>query len=187
MAITSGQCDANTMYLVRGWRGLLRHRALSLSSLAALALLAAACSSGGSTTSSTASTSTSSGSARTAAVVKVVTVPMYGAILTDSSGMPLYTLSGTCTGSCASAWPALTVPVSTQPTGGTGVTGTLRAVKQADGSYQVTYNGSPLYTFVQDSSDHVTGQGVAGFSVVKVSGSATPTGSTTTTTRGSRY
>ena len=187
MAITRGRCDANTMYLARGWRGLFRHRALSLSALGALALLAAACSSGGSTTSSTASTSTSSGSARTAAVVKVVTVPTYGAILTDSSGMPLYTLSGTCTGSCASAWPALTVPVSTKPTGGTGVAGTLSAVKQPDGSYQVTYNGSPLYTFVQDSSDHVTGQGVAGFSVVKVSGSATPTGSTTSTTRGSGY
>src|SRR5665213_2801460 len=156
MAITRGRCDANTMCLARGWRGPLRHRALSLSALGALALLAAACSSGGSTTSSTASTSTSSGSARTAAVVKVVTVPTYGAILTDSSGMPLYTLSGTCTGSCASAWPALTVPVSTKPACGTGVTGTLSAVKQADGSLQVSYNGSPLYTFVQDSSDPVS-------------------------------
>jgi predicted lipoprotein with Yx(FWY)xxD motif len=119
--------------------------------------------------------------------VKVVTVPTYGAILTDSNGKPLYTLSGSCTGSCASAWPALTVPASTKPTGGTGVTGTLRAVKQADGSYQVTYKGSPLYTFVQDSSDHVTGQGVAGFSVVKVSGSSTPTRSTTSTTSSSGY
>jgi predicted lipoprotein with Yx(FWY)xxD motif len=116
----------------------------------------------------------------------VVTVPTYGAILTDSSGMPLYTLSGTCTGSCASAWPALTVPASTRPTGGSGVTGTLRAVKQADGSYQVTYNGSPLYTFVQDSSDHVTGQGVSGFSVAKVSGSTAATGPTSTTS-GSGY
>ena len=187
IAITRGRSDANTMGLA-GWRRL-RHRALSLSALGALALLAAACSSGGSTTSSTASTSTStsSGSTGTPAVVKVVTVPTYGAILTNSRGMPLYTLSGTCTGSCASAWPALTVPVSTNPIGGTGVTGTLSAVKRADGSNQVTYNGSPLYTFVQDSSDHVTGQGVAGFSVVKVSGSATPTGSTTSTTSGSGY
>jgi predicted lipoprotein with Yx(FWY)xxD motif len=116
-----------------------------------------------------------------------MTVPTYGAILTNDNGMPLYTLSGSCTGSCASAWPALTVPASTKPSGGTGVTGTLSAKKQADGSYDVTYNGSPLYTFVEDSTGHVTGQGVAGFSVVKVSASATPTGATTTTTGSSGY
>ena len=182
MAIISERFDTNTMCLARRGRGLLRHRALSLTALGAVALLAAACGSSGSatstTTSTSASTSTSSGSAGTAAIVKVVTVPKYGAILTDSSGKPLYTLSGSCTGSCAAAWPALTVPTDAKPTGGTGVTGTLNAVKQADGSFQVTYNGSPVYTFVQDSSGQVTGQGVAGFSVVKVSGSATPTGAT---------
>jgi predicted lipoprotein with Yx(FWY)xxD motif len=182
-----GRSDVNAIFGANGRRGRLRRRALSLSTLGALAVLAAACSSGGSTTSSTASTSPSSGSPRTAAVVKVMTVPTYGAILTDNSGMPLYTLSGTCTGSCASAWPALTLPASTQPTGGTGVTGRLRVMKQADGSYQVTYNGSPLYTFAEDSADHVTGQGVSGFSVVKVSRSATPTGSTTSTTSSNGY
>jgi predicted lipoprotein with Yx(FWY)xxD motif len=111
-----------------------------------------------------------------------MSVTTYGNILTDSSGMPLYTLNGSCTGSCASAWPALTVPAGAVPSGGAGVTGTLKAAKQADGTYQVTYNGSPLYTFVQDSPGQVTGQGVAGFTVVKVSGSAS--GSTTNTTRG---
>jgi predicted lipoprotein with Yx(FWY)xxD motif len=187
MDITSGRCDADTMSSARVWRGLFRHRTLSLTALGAVALLAAACSSNGSTTSTTAQTSTSSGSTRTAAVVKVMRVPTYGVILTDSSGKPLYTLSGSCTGSCASAWPALTVSANTKPIGGTGVTGTLSAVKQADGSYQVEYKGSPLYTFVQDSSGQVTGQGVAGFSVVKVSGSGTSTGSTTSTTSGSGY
>jgi predicted lipoprotein with Yx(FWY)xxD motif len=115
-------------------------------------------------------------------VVKVVTILPYGKILIDGSGKPLYALSGTCTGTCASAWLALTVSAGTKPSGGAGVTGTLSAVKQADGKYQVTYNGSALYTFVQDSSDHVTGQDVAGFSVVKVSESATSAGSATTTT-----
>jgi len=185
--MTRDQFTGSGMPGAQGWWGVPRRRVLCLTGLGAVALLAAACSSSGSATSTTASSVTSSGSARTTAVVKVVTVPTYGAILTDSSGKPLYTLSGSCTGSCASAWPALTVSASTKPTGGTGVTGTLKAVKQADGSYQVTYNGSPLYTFVQDTSDHVTGQGVAGFSVVKVSGSATPTGSTTSTTSGNGY
>ena len=188
MAITKEQRNANTIALTRGWRGLLRNRVLCLSGLGAVAPLAAACGSSASTTSTTAATtSTSSGSTSTATVVKVVTVPTYGAILTDSSGRPLYTLSGTCTGSCAAAWPALTVPASTKPTGDTGVTGTLSTVKQADGSNQVTYNGSPVYTFVQDSSGHVTGQGVAGFSVVKVSASASAAGSTTSTTSGNGY
>ena len=188
MAIIEEQRNAKTIALTREWRGPLRNRVLCLSGLGAVALLAAACGSSGSTTSTTAATtSTSSGSASTAAVVKVATVPTYGAILTDSGGKPLYTLSGTCTGSCAAAWPALTVSTSTKPTGGTGVTGTLSTVKQADGSNQVTYNGSPVYTFVQDSSGHVTGQGVAGFSVVKVSASATAAGSTTTTTSGNGY
>jgi predicted lipoprotein with Yx(FWY)xxD motif len=184
--MTRDQLTGSGMQGARGWWGVPRRRVLFLSGLGAIALLAAACSSSGSATSTTGTTSPSSGSATTTAVVKVITVPTYGAILTDSSGKPLYTLSGTCTGSCASAWPALTVPASTKPTG-TGVTGTLSTVKQADGSFQVTYNGSPLYTFVQDSSGQVTGQGVAGFSVVKVSGTATPTGSTASTTSGSGY
>jgi len=89
----------------------------------------------------------------------------------------------TCTGGCLQAWPALTVPAGAVPTGGTGVTGTLAAVKQANGTYQVTYNGSPLYTFVQDSAPgQVTGNGVAGFSVVKSSGSGAPAAGSSSTT-----
>ena len=37
-------------------------------------------------------------------------------------------------------------------------------MKQADGR-QVTYNGHFLYTFVDDSPGHVTGQGVSDFFV----------------------
>lgn len=153
-----------------------RRMVVCLSGLVAVALLAAACSSG----SGTASSSTTAVS--TTAVVKVATVPTYGHILTNSSGKPLYTLSESCTGSCASAWPALTVTRGTKPTAGAGVIGTLSAVMLADGKYQVTYNGLPVYTFVKDSPDHVTGQGIEGFSVVKLSGSPTPTASTTNST-----
>jgi predicted lipoprotein with Yx(FWY)xxD motif len=197
IAMTREQFAGSGMRGATGWRGVLRHRFLCLSCLGTVALVATACSSGGSTASSTAPTSSTLGSTGTSAVIKVpesttavikvLTVPTYGPILTDSSGKPLYTLSGSCTGSCASAWPALTVPAGTKPNGGAGVTGTLSTVKQADGTYQVMYNGSPLYTFVQDSSGHVTGQGVAGFSVVRASGSANPTGSTTSTTSHSGY
>ncbi len=164
----------------------LRQSALCLGSIGAVALLAAACGSGGSASSSPTSTSSSSSPSVSAAVVKVVTVPTYGRILTTSSGKPLYTVSGSCTGSCVSAWPPLTVPPGTKPTGAAGVNGALGTVRQGDGSDQVTYNGLPLYTFVQDSSDHVTGQGVAGFSVVETSNSTT-SGSSTSTTASSGY
>ena len=156
----------------------LLRRALRLSGLGAVAILAAACSSSSSSTSSTTQPSASSVAGGSSAVVKTVTVPTYGLILVDGSGMPLYTLSGSCTGGCASAWPALTVPASTKPAEVAGVTGAIGVAKQTNGTYQVTYKGTPLYTFVQDSSDHVNGQGIAGFSVVSVSGSA---GSSTTT------
>lgn len=162
-----------------------RTRTYVLAGLGAVALLAAACSSSSSGTSG--STTPPAGSAGGTAVVKVMTVPNFGRILTDSAGKPLYTLSGTCTGACASAWPALTVPTGTTPTGGSGVTGTLKAVKQPNGTFDVTYNGSPLYTFVSDTSGHVTGQGVQGFSVVMLSKSTGSASSSTSTTRGSGY
>jgi len=179
--MTSQLLVSSKLRRASGWQ--LRHRALRLSGLCAVTILFAACSSSSSSTSSTAQPSTSSVAGGSSAVVKTVTVPTYGPILTNSSGMPLYTLSGSCTGSCASAWPALTVPAGTKPTEVAGVTGAIGVVKQSNGTYQVTYKGSPLYTFVQDSSGHVTGEGIAGFSVVSVSGSA---GSTTTTSTVSR-
>ena len=170
------------------WREGLRHRAPIFASVVALGLLAAACSSSGSASSSAAAAGppppTVSGGPK---VVKVTTVPTYGRILTDSNGDPLYTLSGTCTGACATAWPALIVGGVATPTGGAGVTGTLGTTKLASGLSQLTYNGSPLYTYTSDSSGQVTGDGVAGFSVVKVSASTTATGSTTSTTTASGY
>jgi predicted lipoprotein with Yx(FWY)xxD motif len=115
-----------------------------------------------------------------AVVVRTAVVPTYGQILTTSTGMPLYTVSGSCTGGCATAWPPLTVPAGRAPTGVSGVGETLSTVKRSDGTVQVTYNGAPLYTFAQDSSGHVTGQGVAGFSVVRLSHPITPKPTTTT-------
>jgi len=163
------------------------HGALHWSGLGAVALLSAACGSAGTIGSSSAppSSTTSPGSAT--AVVKAETVSAYGRILTDISGHPLYTLRGSCTGSCASAWPALTVPAGTIPTGAAGVTGTVGDVRRSDGTYQVTYNGSPVFTFVQDSPGQVTGQGLAGFSVVTVSAGGTSSGSTTSLPTSSNY
>ena len=179
--MTSRRLASNGFRGVDGWR--IRSGALKLSGLGAVILLLTACGSNSGSSSSTTRPSTSSVVAGSSAVVKAVTVPTYGLVLTSSSGMPLYTLSGSCTGSCASAWPALTVPAGTKPALVAGVTGAIGVVKQANGTYQVTYKGSPLYTFVQDSSGHVTGQGIAGFSVVRVSGSAGSNATSSTTGR----
>ena len=102
-------------------------------------------------------------------------------MLENSAGMPLYTLAAgtSCTGACATAWPPLTVPAGSTPKAGSGVTGTL-GTTMAGGATQVTYNGKALYTFLSDSAGHVTGDGVAGFSVVKVSASTTGASAPTT-------
>jgi predicted lipoprotein with Yx(FWY)xxD motif len=114
--------------------------------------------------------------------VQVVTNPTFGAILANSAGDALYTLNtdhngqSTCHGGCAAAWPALTVAAGTVPSAGPGVNGTVGTAVQSNGTTQVTYNGSPLYTFVSDTAPgQVTGNNVAGFSVVTA-------GLTTTTT-----
>ena len=168
---------------------------LGIAVLAALALGAAACSSSPSkaTTNNHPGTSGSASPASAAAgTVKVASTPGFGNVLVDSAGMALYTYGpdkgrngvSNCSGSCAQAWPPLTVPAGTTPTRGTGVTGTLSAVKQVNGAYQVTYDGSPLYTFVQDTTPgQVTGNGLAGFSVAKSSSAGSPAaGSTSSTT-----
>ena len=109
------------------------------------------------------------------ATVDVATNATYGLILTDAPGFTLYTFPSdnngisSCTGPCAPIWPALTVPSGTTPTAGPGVSGTLSAVRQPDGADQVTYNGSPLYTFVGDTSPgQAIGNGVGGFKVAQL-------------------
>jgi predicted lipoprotein with Yx(FWY)xxD motif len=103
-----------------------------------------------------------------------------GTFLTGPNGHTLYTKSGdtatssTCTGTCATNWPPLTITAGQQVVGGTGVTGTFASLTRADGSIQVTYAGLPLYYWVQDTkAGDVTGNGVGGFSVAGVS-SGTP-------------
>jgi predicted lipoprotein with Yx(FWY)xxD motif len=114
--------------------------------------------------------------------VQTATNATFGTILTTDSGMALYTLDtdhngqSTCHGACAAAWPPLDVPAGTVPTGGAGVTGTVGVAAQSNGTFQVTYNGDPVYTFVSDSTPgQVTGNNVAGFSVVTVAPSSTTT------------
>jgi predicted lipoprotein with Yx(FWY)xxD motif len=67
-----------------------------------------------------------------------------------------------CTGSCARFWPPLLT--SEPPQAGTGVSqGELGAIQRPDGTFQVTYNGHPLYLFVGDQPGTTNGQAVHAF------------------------
>jgi predicted lipoprotein with Yx(FWY)xxD motif len=144
-----------------------------LTLLATAVLAVAACTSSAASPAPVGGGASSGGGAGTA--VDAANSPTFGMVLTGPNGMTLYTHAGdsatssTCTGSCATAWPPLTV--TGQPTAGTGVTGKLGTLTRADGTIQVTYAGLPLYYWQGDSkAGDVTGNGVNGFAVATVGG-----------------
>jgi predicted lipoprotein with Yx(FWY)xxD motif len=140
---------------------------LSLPAIAASLLLAACGSSSSSGTTSSAATQSaaqSTSSPSSAAVVKTASNSL-GTILVDSQGMTLYHLSGEvngkfiCTSSaCVGVWHPLIAPAGGAPSG-EGVS--LGTVKRPEGTMQVTYKGTPLYTFTGDQQAGETkGQGI---------------------------
>lgn len=148
---------------------------------AAVALLAAA---GGITAASASGTPAAKASG--AAVVRTASATVGGTtetILVNSQGLPLYfyrpdtASTSFVSGGLARLWPPLISP-TLPPVAGTGVTGKLAALKDVNGQ-QVTYSGHPLYTFVDDHADHVTGQGVQNFFVAtpNITSIRTPAGS----------
>lgn len=104
-------------------------------------------------------------------------------ILVDAKGLPLYTYKpdtatqSMVTGQLAALWPPL---VSNAPTSN-GLTGTVGVVDTGNG-HQVSYNGHFLYTFIQDSPGHVTGQGVQNFFVATPAIGPNPAASTSGST-----
>jgi predicted lipoprotein with Yx(FWY)xxD motif len=69
--------------------------------------------------------------------------------------------ASSCSGECASVWPA----VSGHPqASGQAVSAHLGTITRADGTTQVTYNGHPLYLYSRDKDDGDTyGQGIKSF------------------------
>ena len=69
--------------------------------------------------------------------------------------------ASSCSGECASVWPA----VSGHPqASGQAVTTHLGTITRADGTTQVTYNGHPLYLYSRDKDDgDAYGQGLKSF------------------------
>jgi predicted lipoprotein with Yx(FWY)xxD motif len=98
-------------------------------------------------------------------VVAAASVPGVGTILVDAQGKALYTLTDAngaavaCTGTCASAWPPLTVAAGAKAKGGKGV---KKVSVTSDG--QVTWNALPLYRFSGDTqAKEAKGEGVNAF------------------------
>ncbi|HTC72412.1 MAG TPA: hypothetical protein VK655_05950 [Solirubrobacteraceae bacterium] len=155
----------------------------------AVSLLLAAC--GGSSTSSNTTSSAASaqpaaqtGTSSSDAVVKTASSSL-GTILVNSQGMTLYHLSGEqngkfiCTGSaCLGVWHPLIAPSGGTPSGAVASLGT---VKRPEGTTQVTYKGTPLYTFTEDKqAGETNGQGikdVGTWSAVTTGASTTPAAS----------
>lgn len=109
----------------------------------------------------------SSGAASGAAVVATTTGPL-GTYLVDGQGRTLYmfesdaTGTSSCTGGCATTWPPLTS--TGKPTAGAGAQpDRLTTITRTDGTRQVVYSTSPLYTYHQDTAPGQTnGQGSGG-------------------------
>jgi predicted lipoprotein with Yx(FWY)xxD motif len=148
----------------------MRKQAIVILPTAAVSLLLAACGSSNKSSSSSSSSSTSaaqSGGQTTGASSEAVKTgsTSLGTVLVNGQGMTLYHLSGEqngkfiCTSeACTGIWHPLTVSSGGTPSGAVGSLGT---VKRPDGTTQVTYKGSPLYTFAQDQHPgEAKGQGV---------------------------
>ena len=159
--------------------------------MAGIALAAVATAGGLTAAAASSSTPTAAASAASAnsmsATVRTASANVAGkteTILVTSRGLPLYiyrpdtATKSLVTGGLAQLWPPLTSPA----VAGAGVTGKVAVLKDVNGQ-QVTYNGHPLYTFVDDHADQVTGQGVQNFfvatpgiaSITMSAGSAAPT------------
>ncbi len=166
-------------------------------------LLLAACGSSKSSTATSSSAPASQTTGSSPATVKIASSSL-GTILVDAQGMTLYHLGGEqngkfiCTStSCTGIWHPLTVSAGSTPSG---TVGSLGMVKRPDGTTQVTYKGTPLYTFASDQQPGETkGQGikdVGTWSVITVSsgsasssagGSSEPEQSSGGSSNGYRY
>ncbi len=107
-------------------------------------------------------------SKKTQAQIKVVDT-RYGKILTDGTGRALYLFtreksdSSDCYDECAKAWPPLFTKGKPKAKSGADQD-LLGTTERRDGSTQVTYDGQPLYYYVdEDEAGEVLCQGVDEF------------------------
>jgi predicted lipoprotein with Yx(FWY)xxD motif len=133
-----------------------RIRAVVIAPLAALLVLAAAACGGSSASSMQHSGVAGASHMTTAVVVKTGKVNGH-VVLVNAQGHTLYAFMRdnrkkvTCTGSCASFWPALKQKGTTKASaGGAAKASLIGADKNPGGGWSVTYSKWPLYTYVGD-------------------------------------
>jgi predicted lipoprotein with Yx(FWY)xxD motif len=86
-------------------------------------------------------------------------------VLVDADGNALYTNDQdtaseiVCTDECAVDWLPVTTEAAQPGSDDPNVEAKLGVVASPDGGNQVTYDGKPLYTFIEDSPGVVTGDG----------------------------
>jgi predicted lipoprotein with Yx(FWY)xxD motif len=134
--------------------------------LPALAIVVAGCGSSSSSSSSSSSASTPvttttapAKPAGTKVTISGATVPGLGVILVNAEGRTLYTFAPdkkskvTCTSSCASVWPPVTLSAGEAPAAAKQAKASLLSSDaNPSGGKVVTYAGWPLYTYVADSA-----------------------------------
>jgi predicted lipoprotein with Yx(FWY)xxD motif len=92
-------------------------------------------------------------------------------VIEAKKGRTLYYLTGDTKGhlcstsACTAFWPPLTVKsLHTKVKAGKGIIGKLAVFKRADGKFQVTLRGKPLYRFAGDSAKgQANGEGIQSF------------------------
>jgi len=111
----------------------------------------------------------SSGRAATGAAAVKTRHGKLGTLLVDGRGRTLYlfqkdkTSRSTCSGDCATNWPPL-LTTGKATASGSARKALLGTTKRSDGRTQVTYNGHPLYRFVNDAKPGDTkGNGLEAF------------------------
>jgi predicted lipoprotein with Yx(FWY)xxD motif len=129
--------------------------------VAVVVLVIAACGGGG----GNGAEESASGSTDAATTVSVSSADDVGDVLVDEDGSALYASDEeadgmvVCVDSCASIWVPLTLDGG-QPTGSDSLGNDLGVLTRPDGSRQVTFDGRPLYSFVEDTGPGVvTGNG----------------------------
>src|SRR3954464_852009 len=108
-----------------------------------------------------------------------------GSVLVDARGHTLYVFDrdrGTksaCAGSCTASWPAFLT--TTKPVALKGVAAAkLGMVKRANGKFQVTFMGHPLYFFASDAkAGDVRGASITHWAAISPSGARLRDGSKT--------
>ena len=111
------------------------------------------------------------------APVTTLTTASFGKVLVTRSGQALYWWNrergGTvrCTGACARAWPPLIIARRARvPASIPGVRGRFATLIRPDGRRQVTYQGMPIYTYVNEGPREVRCNDVDGWFVARARG-----------------